>query len=361
MPLLALACAACDGEPTAPLPQVWRTEGRFSEERTEPALLDGRLFVDNGRTLHAFATSDGRALWTQPITVGNKRVFSDAGRVFTLGYTLHAFDAAAGTPLWAYMPPGDTLQYTEGDAANGRVFGGGLFSGSVFALDAATGQVLWRTVLHRPDWEFRARVKAVREHEGVLYVLANRPYYWNGYIQAMVLVAYDPATGRELWRYQKGDATTAYLVGGSLSFWGDLIFYGDVSMREVGAVNRTTHAEAWAYRTPSAWAGPDGAPTVDGDRLYVGNGDGHVYALDAATGRLVWRTEQAEGSYGSQAVCGRYVTATLSTTRVFEKATGRRLGQVIPLELFQRSRVVTDRQRFYFAANDGVYAFDCTG
>lgn len=358
--LLSMFGAACDSEEKASLPQVWFTPGGFTEESPEPALLDGRLFVDNRLTLHAFATDDGRALWTQPITVGNQRVFADAGRVFTLGYSLHAFDAASGTPLWTYTPQDDTLYYTEGDAANGRVFGGGLRSGSVFALDAATGRMLWQTVVQQPGWGFRARVQALREHEGVVYALADRLYAWNGYIQALVLVAYDAATGRELWRYQKGDETTSYLVGGSLSFYGDLIFYGDLSMREVGAVSRTTHREAWVFTTPWEWAGPAHAPTIDGDRAYVGNGDGHVYALEAATGKLIWRTSKAEGSYGSQAVCGDYVSASFSTTRIFDKSTGRRIGQLIPLSLFQRSRVATDGQRFYLATNNGVYAFDCT-
>lgn len=360
MTWLSICGTACDGEEKANLAQVWFTRGQFSEERTEPALMDGRLFVDNNTTLHAFDAETGAALWTKPISVGNKRVFADAGRVFTLGYTLHAFDAATGASLWAYTPVGDTLQYTEGDAANGRVFGGGLYSGSVFALDAATGRMLWRTVLQKPGWTFPAGVKGVREHEGVLYAIANRPYYWNGYIQALVIVALDAATGRELWRYQEGDETTHYMVGSSLSFYGDLVLYGDLAMRKVGAVSRVTHQRVWQYDTPMEWAGPALAPTVEGDRAYVGNGDGRVYAFDAATGRLVWRTARAEGSYASQALCGRYVSASLSTTRVFDKATGARIGQLIDLSKFQESRVVSDGRRFYLAADDGVYAFDCT-
>lgn len=358
--LLCIGGAACDNEKNADLPQVWFTAGTFTETDTAPAVLEDRLFVDNGRTLHAFANDDGHVLWVQSITVGNKRVFASDGQVFASGYKVHAFDADSGNPLWTYQNVTDTTVYTEGDADDGRVFVGSPYSGAVLALDAKTGTLLWRSVVQQPGWAFRAGVRAVREHEGVVYALANRPYARNGYIQAMVIVAYDAATGRELWRYQKGDETTAYLVGGSLSFYGDLVLYGDMAMREVGAVSRVTHREAWVFTTPWELAGPAQAPTIDGERAYVGNGDGNVYALEAATGKLIWRTPKAEGSYASQAVCGAYVSASFSTTRIFDKATGRRIGQLIPLSLFQRSRVATDGRRFYLATNNGVYAFDCT-
>ena len=39
-----------------------------------------------------------------------------------------------------------------------------------------------------------------------------------------------------------------------------------------------------------------GSPTVSGDRVYLADLDGNVYALDAATGRSYWRSQQLDSA-----------------------------------------------------------------
>lgn len=59
-------------------------------------------------------------------------------------------------------------------------------------------------------------------------------------------------------------------------------------LNSIYALDRKTGSEIWVYHTPG-----EVMPTpVDLDGfLYVGTGDGHVYKLDAAAGKLVWKTD----------------------------------------------------------------------
>ena len=59
-------------------------------------------------------------------------------------------------------------------------------------------------------------------------------------------------------------------------------------LNSIYALDRTTGSEIWAFHTPG-----EVMPTpvdIDG-YLYVGTGDGHVYKVDAATGKQVWKTD----------------------------------------------------------------------
>jgi len=67
--------------------------------------------------------------------------------------------------------------------------------------------------------------------------------------------------------------------------YGGLAFYG-LSTGRVRAVRIADGKEAWSFETGSMVLT---APAVADGRVYVGSGDGWVYCLDAAAGKLVWR------------------------------------------------------------------------
>ena len=61
----------------------------------------------------------------------------------------------------------------------------------------------------------------------------------------------------------------------------------------VVCLDRTTGAQKWAHRYPSAYrvsyaAGPRCTPAVDGDRVYALGTMGDLFCLDAGTGAVVW-------------------------------------------------------------------------
>jgi polyvinyl alcohol dehydrogenase (cytochrome) len=85
------------------------------------------------------------------------------------------------------------------------------------------------------------------------------------------------STGNAYFNYEK----TMQYVKGKRTVRGP-------GLNTIYALDRTTGKELWTYHTPG-----EVMPTpVDLDGfLYVGTGDGHVYKLDAASGKLAWKTD----------------------------------------------------------------------
>ena len=362
-----LGSGCSEGEspkPTNTFPLAWKTQtGVFKSGIELPALADGRLFLGDGYFsnpfIEAYSTETGQSLWKQPAVGDFDEIVHDAGRVFVVGgRAVKAFDAATGTPLWTFVPAADTLSFQQPSAGLGRVYVGSRRSGRVLAVDAATGRELWRTTLAAPDWPFSNSVISTTLHEGVLYAVMGRGFTVNNFLKATYIVALDPATGRELWRYEDGDGTRPQQPVGHVSFYGDLVLYGDHYDGYVAAFNRTTRQEVWRYDLPDNWIGTTQAPTVEGDRAYVATGEGAVYAFEAATGRVIWKSER-RGSLDWQALCGRWVGASFTGALSFDKATGAN-GPELHLSSVMQSAVVSDGRRFYFSAEDGVYAYNCT-
>jgi len=69
-------------------------------------------------------------------------------------------------------------------------------------------------------------------------------------------------------------------------------YFGSSADDQVRCLDTRSGAVLWTFFTE----GPVRlAPTVDGDRIYFGSDDGCVYCLDAADGRLVWKTRVVPG------------------------------------------------------------------
>lgn len=66
-------------------------------------------------------------------------------------------------------------------------------------------------------------------------------------------------------------------------------------------------------------------PALAATRLFVGSGDGHLYALERATGRTVWRFDAGSPVHSSPALAGGLVIAATLGGRVFavDQAAGR--------------------------------------
>jgi outer membrane protein assembly factor BamB len=117
-----------------------------------------------------------------------------------------------------------------GLAGNRLLFG--TESGSIYALDARDGRVLWRRAAGSPVLSTPA-------------LLGGRAYFttWDNALHAVDIVS-----GRELWRRDLG--------------------------RTLGP------NDYWEYYVSS--------PIISGGRLYVGSGGGRMFAIDPANGRIVW-------------------------------------------------------------------------
>ena len=125
--------------------------------------------------------------------------------------------------------------------------------------------------------------------------------------------------GRTWWRFSTGPLSSepvikggfVYATGRDGTLWA-LHLKGDQRV-------------AWTYRVDGSWGAE---PTVLGDMLYIGDNNGTVHAIDAASGKCRWKTT---------------VTSSDSRSR----------------QLFSRA-AVSDR-RVYLGAVDGIlYALDRT-
>jgi outer membrane protein assembly factor BamB len=67
---------------------------------------------------------------------------------------------------------------------------------------------------------------------------------------------------------------------------GERVFFGSSVDGRVQCRNLTTGREEWAFFTDAAIRL---APMVLGGRVFVGSDDGHVYCLDAVSGKVVWK------------------------------------------------------------------------
>ena len=286
---------------------------------TSPAVANGIIYGDSfvtGKgipTLFALDARTGRTVWRRPMlaqfltsspAVANGVLYVGVG-LFTPYYTggLYAFDAATGTPLWSNTQL-DAIQSSPA-VANGVVYVGSVF-GTMYALDANSGNVLWSYVPQGGSVNSSPAVV-----NGVVYVGAD-----NFYVYAL-----DAATGNVIWRYRTDSAVSSSpsVTGGVVyvasadtvyaltASAGTLLWSTPVSSLISGsttvaysrvfvcawdgttgmaALNAQTGAVQWTY--PSAQCEGPSSPTVANGVVYVGSQDGYVSALNPITGALLW-------------------------------------------------------------------------
>lgn len=124
------------------------------------------------------------------------------------------------------------------------------------------------------------------------------------------LLALDLETGRERWRANVGSPIhSTPAVGGGFVF---------VAGRDgrISAFDSRTGEPRWTFETgvelPLAWGHESGdiyisSPALVDGRIYVGAGDGGVHALEAASGRQLWRASTGGRVRSSPAVAGDMV------------------------------------------------------
>ena len=181
-------------------------------------------------------------------------------------------------------------------------------------------------------------------------------YSGNGFFSSAVIVALDPQTGDERWRFEDGGSTTDKSIGG-LSFWNGLVLFSDGRDERV-AFDRTTREVVWRARQRPGFVGTRRAPEVVDGVAYWATGDNYFYAVDARTGEPVWEVEPEFGSYLNHAVCGPVVLGVNGALTVVRRSDGdvrrilfdgERVGQIAVADGFA-----------YVSTEEGVYALDCS-
>ncbi len=131
----------------------------------------------------------------------------------------------------------------------------------VYALDAKTGQMIWKFRTGGPS------ISAPLVHNNHVYFGSNNEFFYCLNLD-----------GQLLWKKHLGDIIVSYPSG-----FGDKIFAAAgkylFCLSEKGQ-------EIWKFRTG------DGLlvlPKIVNNRVFIGSYDRHAYGLDAETGRLLWK------------------------------------------------------------------------
>jgi len=274
----------------------------------ELAVVGDRVFfADDGGTVYAVSRDGGVREWA--VSIPNPPLggpYAADGRLYVTNATgvLYALDQIDGHRIWT-----STAAYTVPSrviSAEGAVyFGTG--DGFVVAVDGATGAERWR--IQPPS-----------------ATLVNAPAFGNGLVYAGTVgagyVAIDPANRRVAWRGDTGaDLTgTATVVDG--------IAY-------IGASVEATSAKLRAFDAATGrllWTSEDDLlqlPTVSNGVAYSTTVNGLAAAIDTTTGKTKWRIH-LQGQIRAPVVAGGIVYLFVGQERriyAVDAASGDRLWE----------------------------------
>jgi outer membrane protein assembly factor BamB len=332
-----------------PFRKLWTVHGDWSLIEFPPVLEAGRLFLGTNHGLVvAVQASSGRIAWKRQFAgcvagspaVGNGVVylgFMDPPPCRgTAPSFLAALDARTGRTLWRF---GAGVVETSPLLAGGRVYFGS-WDHRVYAVDAHSGRL---------DWSFTTgdRVKGGVAFSGGRIFVGS----YDGRLYAL-----DAATGKRRW--STGGLGNLYATP---SVAHGRVFVGSTNGR-VYALGGSNGRLLWSTRTGSFVYSP---VALSGGSAYVGSYDHRFYALSQATGRIRWTFDAGAPISGAPTVldglvyfstcgsCSSYESnARHRRTFALDARTGRLVWRFPDGEY---SPVIADPERVYLTGFTSLY------
>ncbi len=318
--------------------------------RSEPISLPGAVANaewthQQGNVRHQFSNlalpRDLNLAWSTPIGQGNDRRHRITAEPIVAGGRIYTLDSRAlvsahdlnGRPLWTrdLTPSSDKAEDASGGglaASGGTVFATTGF-GTLVAIEAATGQLLWTQ-----DLNSKAS-GAPTVHEGVVYLVTRNDVGW----------AIDAANGRILWQTLGAIAEAGVTGGSSPAIAGALVIF-PFSSGQLIAVERGTGRQAWsasvagqkAGRAYSRFSDLSGAPVVEGNAVFAATHSGRAGARDLATGQTLWSAR--EGTAHGLLVAGGSVFMVSDDNRLLRlDAAAGEVIWAVDLPYYERERI----------------------
>ena len=271
----------------------WRFEVDGYSPQYDSVVSDGILYFGAHRfevndRVYALDTATEEVIWqvelegdlrSSPVVVDNSVYISTRS-------ALYALDAPAGETQWHVSLAGGDYHYSVFVRGGSDVYVS-TQQGNVYALDAATGEIIWQQQVER-----NARV-----------AFGNGAVYASSFPN--LVTALDAESGALLWKIQlpsegryagvaKGNVgglasppvstiaprgtLTRPVVGYGMVFVGSDYEY-------IYALDAATGELVWAFES---WGNVRLSPVLADGVLYFASSDYHVYALDAITGSPIW-------------------------------------------------------------------------
>jgi outer membrane protein assembly factor BamB len=241
---------------------------------------------DDGR-VHGLDVADGREVWSDDLgasAFGNPLVLGEIVVVVDAGGGVTAFDVRTGVRSWRI---GMTGPVRGGVASDGETFYAASEGRDVVAI-SPEGRERWRVRVSGVG-SAASNVKVFAAPtivEGLVIVTLVRD---DAYPDP-ALLALDAATGDLVWRASDTAAlkTEWGNVRSSPAILGEVLLYGEPYSSDLVAVGIADGETRW-----SAEVGPFcyphwPSPAVAGTQVVLSRHDGGLYAVDATTGGLAW-------------------------------------------------------------------------
>jgi len=320
---------------------LWKTE-LPARGRSSPVILGDRVFVTGAResgvkrakigpddmqtaeqivlTVACLDRASGKVIWNAVLREIDKpdpvhwlnswatpTPALEPGRLFCEfgGFGTWCLDPESGKILWEKRIPMDAQVGPASSPVLWRdlllLVRDGREAQYVAALDKKSGEIVWKTA--RPPVQVNnANSKKsfssplVIEAGGRTQVVAIGPHW---------LVAYDPATGKELWKLRHGDG---YSIG-SVPVFGQGTLYVGTGCSRPNLISVKPDGEGDVTSTAINWRVTKGIPMISspllgGDDLYWVSDDGVATCAESKTGAVRWQSRLGEGHLASPMYAG---------------------------------------------------------
>ncbi|HEX4682917.1 MAG TPA: PQQ-binding-like beta-propeller repeat protein [Gemmatimonadaceae bacterium] len=272
-----------------------------------PAVANGLVYIGSGNgKMYAIDRSSGATRWIfdakSPIQ-SSAAVAGGAVYFASRDGIVHAIDASTGKSRWRVQTGRDLplpWGHESGDlyVSSPAIVPGKVIIGSgdgfVYAVSPSSGGVLWKA-------KTGGRVRGTPAvADGIVYAGS-----FDGRLYAL-----DLSTGAERWRFDTQGVTLKSQdygfdrrsIQSSPAVAGGTVFVG---ARDgfLYAVDARTGKLRWTYDHKVSWI--NSSPAVVGDVVYAGSSDAQfLQAVDAASGKELWRAKCDNTVWGSPVVAG---------------------------------------------------------
>lgn len=274
-----------DGQPRRRWEQPFTTAEGI---QSRPVFAEGRLYLTSlDGKIYAVDAINGKRRWTattKASVCATPVVENDTVYVGSTDHIFYALEARNGRVRWKFEAGAPILRAAA-------ISGGAvcfLAGEKLYCLDAETGKERWR----RNAGEFLS--SDVGAAEGLFLLNGTKG----------TLYALDTTTGAPKWEAETGRALNAPTVAEGFAY----LCTEDGTLH---AVNVQTGQVAWTARAPGEGDRFGAAsPLYAEGKLFIGGdgGKGDGYALDARSGKLLWRCATGAGNYrSSPALAGNLI------------------------------------------------------
>jgi outer membrane protein assembly factor BamB len=222
------------------LPFEWGREG-WDYYTSSPVVVDSTLLIGSGDGhVYALDVETGAERWrfaTEGRIRSSPAVADGVVYVGSADGNLYALELETGELEWRFETEGSALASADFGfdrktiQSSPAVAGGTVYFGSrdgaMYAVDAGNGELRWR-VSEGPSW----MVSSPAVSDGAVYA---------GWSDALIFHAVDASTGEELWRFDVGDR-----VFSSPTVVGATVYVGTLS-GQLLAIDKNTGQERWRY------------------------------------------------------------------------------------------------------------------